>query len=60
MSDNAKPRRVRARVTRTVTELAIVTLDRHGNIDEFIETLDEIECVEIELRSVDSVISYHD
>lgn len=60
MSDNAKPRRVRARVTRTVTELAIVTLDRHGNIDEFIETLDEIECVDIEFRSVDSVISYHD
>lgn len=60
MSDNAKPRRVRARVTRTVTEMAIVTLDRHGNIDELIETLDEIECVDIELRSVDRVISYHD
>lgn len=60
MSADPKPRLVRARITRTVTELAIVTLDKHGCVDEFIETLDEIETVEIDLRSVDSVISYHD
>ena len=58
--DDQKPRRVRARITRVVTELAVVTLNRNGCLEEFIETLDEIETVEIELRSVDSVISYHD
>lgn len=60
MNTDSKPRRVRARITRTVIELAIVTLDKHGCVDEFIETLDEIETAEIDLRSVDSVISYHD
>ena len=58
--DDQKPRRVRARITRVVTELAVVTLNRNGCLEEFIETLDEIETVEIELRSVDCVISYHD
>ncbi|MGN8278320.1 hypothetical protein [Pseudomonas sp. SMN5] len=60
MSDTSNPRRVRARVSRIVTELAIVTLDRHGNVDEFVESLDEIESADIELLSIDSVISYHD
>jgi hypothetical protein len=34
MSDE-KPRRVKAKITRTVTEIAIVYLDRDGNIEEF-------------------------
>ena len=43
MSDTAKPRRVKAKITRTVTEWAIVTLDRNGNLEEFEETIEEPE-----------------
>lgn len=58
MSDDAKPRRVRARITRVVTELAIVVLDRQGNVEEFEETIEEYECGEIlELHDIRSVIS---
>lgn len=60
MSDTAKPRRVKAKITRVVTEWAIVLLDRDGSVDEFEETLDEIECGEVlELHSIDSVLSTH-
>lgn len=57
---NAKPRRVTAKITRVVTEWAVVTLDRAGNVEEFIETIDEIECGEVlELHSIRSVMSVH-
>lgn len=60
MSDNAKPRRVKAKITRLVTEWAIVNLDRNGNLDEFVETIEEIEHVDVmELHSIDSVLSVH-
>ncbi|MFL1526827.1 hypothetical protein [Pseudomonas sp. O230] len=60
MRDTAKPRRVKAKITRVVTEWAIVILDRDGNVEEFEETLDEIECGEVlELHSIDSVLSIH-
>ena len=60
MSDTAKPRRVKAKITRTVTEWAIVTLDRNGNLDEFVETIEELEHVDVmEVHSIDRVISYH-
>lgn len=55
-----KPRQVRARITRVVTELAVVKLDRGGSIEELIEVIEEIETVEIDLRSIDSVMNYHD
>ena len=57
---NHKPKRVNAIVTRTVTELATVTLTRHGEIDEYIETLDEIETLDIEMKSIRTVITEHD
>lgn len=57
---NRKPRRVTAVVTRTVTELATVTLTRHGEFDEYIETLDEIELLDIEVKSIRTVLSEHD
>ena len=61
MSDTAKPRRVKAKITRTVTEWAIVTLDRNGSLDEFVETIEELEHVDVmEVHSIDRVISYHD
>jgi hypothetical protein len=56
----AKPRRVTAKVTRVVTEWAVVLLDRDGNVDEFEETLEELKCGEVlELHSIRSVHSVH-
>ncbi|GFZ72960.1 Uncharacterized protein ALO70_02002 [Pseudomonas amygdali pv. eriobotryae] len=56
-----KPRRVKAKITRVVTEIAIITLDRHGNVDEYIEHVEELECGDItDLHAVHSVLSWHD
>ncbi|PYD05911.1 hypothetical protein DND90_21450 [Pseudomonas syringae pv. maculicola] len=56
-----KPLRVKAKITRTVTELAIVTLDRNGNLFEFVETIEELEHVDVmEVHSIRDVLSYHD
>ncbi|CAI8908888.1 MULTISPECIES: hypothetical protein [Pseudomonas syringae group] len=56
-----KPRRVKAKITRTVTELAIVTLDRNGNLSEFVETIEELEHVDVmQVHSIRDVLSYHD
>mgnify|MGYP003640002926 CR=1 FL=1 len=55
-----KPRRVKARITRTVTEYATVTLDKHGAIDELLETHEELFFDDINLIDVRSVISVHD
>lgn len=61
MDNERKPRRVKAKITRTVTELAIVTLDRNGNISEFVETIEELEHVDVmEVHSIREVLSYHD
>lgn len=57
---NRKPKRVVAVVTRTVTEIATVTLTRHGEFEEYIETLDEVELVDIDIKSVRTVLSEHD
>jgi len=42
MSDR-KPFRVKAKITRTVTEVVIATLDRNGDLYEIEDVLDEIE-----------------
>lgn len=61
MSDTAKPRRVKAKITRTVTEWAIVTLDRNGNLEGFEETIEELEHIDVmEVHSIDRVISCYD
>ena len=61
MSDSIKPRRVKAKITRTVVEWAIIDLDRNGNLSEFVETIEEIEHIDVmELHGIDRVISYHD
>jgi hypothetical protein len=61
MSDSIKPRRVKAKITRTAVEWAIVDLDRNGNLSEFVETIEEIEHIDVmELHGIDRVISYHD
>ena len=41
MITDQKPKRVKAKITRLVTEWAIVTLDRHGNLDEYVEHVEE-------------------
>lgn len=55
-----KPKRVVAKITRTVTEWAVVTLDRNGCVEEFEETVEELEHHEvIELHSIRDVRSVH-
>jgi len=54
MSDQ-KPRRVKAKITRTVTEIAIVLLDNDGNIEEVEDTHEVIDydnCIIHEIRAV--------
>jgi len=53
--NDQKPRRVKAKITRAITEIAIVLLDNDGNIEEVEETheiLDYDNCVVHEIRSV--------
>ena len=37
------PRQVKAKITRTVTEIAIVTLDRDGTVEEIEDVHEELE-----------------
>lgn len=61
MNTERKPKRVKAKITRLVTEWAIVTLDRNGNLDEYVECVEEIDHVDVmELHSIQSVIWEHD
>lgn len=57
---DAKPRRAKVKLTRTVTEIALVLLDRDGNVEEYEETFDELDMDNIEVLSIQSVISVHD
>jgi hypothetical protein len=52
-----KPRKVKAKITRVVTEVAIVYLDNDGAVEEFEETIDELDCEVTELHSIISVIT---
>lgn len=58
MSD-AKPRRVKAKITRVVTEIAIVFLDRDGNVEEIEEIHEEIDSDVTELHNIQTVLSVH-
>ncbi len=58
MSD-AKPRRVKAKITRTVTEIAIILLDKEDNVEEVEDILEEIDSAVIDLHSIITVISAH-
>lgn len=55
-----KPRKVRAKITRTVTEIAIITLTRGGDFDEYVEFVEEIEMDDVEIHGIRDVISEHD
>jgi len=54
-----KPRRVKAKITRTVTEIAIIYLDRDGNVEEFEETHEELDSEVTELHNIQTVLSVH-
>lgn len=52
-----KPKRVIAKCTVIATVYAIVELDRHGCISEYMETIEEFDIDNPELISIKSVIS---
>jgi hypothetical protein len=58
MSD-LKPRRVKAKISRVVTEVVIVLLDKDGDIEEVEEILDEYGSEEETIMSIRSVLSVH-
>ena len=58
-NSDAKPRRVKAKITRTVTEVAIVTLDRDGNVEEVEEVMEEFDYDVTEIHSIQTVLSVH-
>jgi len=59
MSNEVKPRRVKAKITRTVTEVAIVLLDRDGLVEEVEEVCDELDYDDIDLHDIRTVLSVH-
>lgn len=54
-----KPRVVKAKISRTVTEIATVILDRDGNIEEIQDIHEEIEWDNGELQDIRTVITTH-
>lgn len=54
-----KPRVVKAKITRTVTEIATVTLDRDGNIEEINDIHEELEWDNGDLLDIRTVLSEH-
>jgi len=55
----AKPRRVKAKISRTVTEIAIVLLDKDGMIEEVEEVHEELDFDNAEVHSIHSILSIH-
>ena len=54
-----KTKKVKAKITRLVTEIAIVVLDRDGYVEEIEEVMEEIDTDEIEVDSILAVLSVH-
>jgi len=50
------PKRVKAKIKRNVTEIAIVILDKSGFVEEIEKVHEEIDTEDIELKSIISVI----
>lgn len=55
----SKSRRVKAKITRTVTEIATVLLDRDGNCDEVEEIHEELDCDDVEIKDIKVVLSVY-
>jgi hypothetical protein len=56
---DAKPRKVKAKITRVVTEIAIVYLNRDGSVDEYEECHEELDSEVTELHEIRTVLSVH-
>lgn len=56
---DVKPRRVKAKIVRTVTEIALVYLARDGSVDEYDECCDELDSEVTEITSIIEVLSTH-
>lgn len=54
-----KPKSVKAKITRVVTETVTLTLDRSGNVEEITDIHEEHEYEVTEVHSVLTVISEH-
>lgn len=54
-----KPRRVKAKISRTVTEIAIVLLDKDGNLEEVEETMDELDWEDGEVLDIRTILTEH-
>lgn len=55
----AKPRRAKVKLTRTVTEIAIVLLDRDGAVEEVEEIFEELDYDDCTVHDIMSVLSVH-
>ena len=56
---DTKPRSAIVKMTRTVTEIARVVLDRDGNIVEIDEVIVELDSDDCTVHSIRSVLSVH-
>ena len=56
MNEN-KPKRVKAKITRTVTEIARVVLNQDGTIDEVIEVCEELDRDDVDVIIIIDVLS---
>jgi hypothetical protein len=55
----AKPRKVKAKITRIVTEIAVVYLNRDGSVDEYEECHEELDSEVTEIHDIRSILSVH-
>lgn len=56
---DTKPRRATVKLTRTVTEIAKVLLDRDGNVEEIEEVIEELDYDDCTVTYIRSVFSVH-
>ena len=56
---DTKPRSAIVKITRTVTEIARVVLDRDGNVEEVDEVIEELDSDDCTVHSIRSVLSVH-
>lgn len=55
----AKPRRAKVKLTRTVTEIAMVLLDKDGNVEEYEEHYEELDFDDCVVHDIRTVLTVH-
>lgn len=60
LTDPTKPRKAKVKLTRIVTEIAVVLLDREGNVEDVLDIYDELDSEVTEVHSIHSVLSVHE